>query len=61
MDYLFIDIENPGRYYALFYFLAFLTGLVLLIKEGQKRKFPIVPWLLKRTCESLVPGRYQNQ
>lgn len=53
MDYFFIDIENPGRYYALFYFLAFLTGLVLLIKEGQKRKFPIVPWLLVITTAFL--------
>lgn len=53
MDYFFIDIENPNRYYALFYFLAFFTGLVLLIKEGHKRKFPIVPWLLVITTAFL--------
>ncbi|MEO5599296.1 MAG: prolipoprotein diacylglyceryl transferase family protein [Cyclobacteriaceae bacterium] len=54
MNALFtIDIQNPGRYYALFYFLAFLIGLILLIKEGRKRKFPVVPWLLVITTAFL--------
>jgi prolipoprotein diacylglyceryltransferase len=53
MDHFLIDVQNPGRYYALFYFLAFLTGLILLIREGHQRKFPIVPWLLVITTAFL--------
>jgi phosphatidylglycerol:prolipoprotein diacylglycerol transferase len=53
MDYFFINIDNAGRHYALFYFLAFLAGLILLVIEGQKRKFPIVPWLLVITTAFL--------
>jgi phosphatidylglycerol:prolipoprotein diacylglycerol transferase len=41
-----IELKNGGLFYSLFYFLAFLTGLIILIMEGRKRKFPTVPWLL---------------
>lgn len=48
-----IELLNGGSYYALFYFIAFLAGLVILIKEGSKRKFPQVPWLLVITTSFL--------
>jgi len=48
-----IEIQNGGAYYALFYFLAFLTGLIILIIEGRKRKFPLVAWLLVITTSFL--------
>ena len=41
-----INTENGGRYYAFFYFLAFLVGFAVLLREGRKRKYPILPWLL---------------
>jgi prolipoprotein diacylglyceryltransferase len=47
MNSLFIiDTPNGGKYYAVFYFLAFLGGLIVLVWEGRKRNFPITPWLL---------------
>src|SRR5689334_15075639 len=54
MNSLFIiDIKNGSQFYALFYFFAFLTGLIILIWEGRKRKFPTVPWLLVITTSFL--------
>jgi prolipoprotein diacylglyceryltransferase len=41
-----INPELPGNYYAIFYLLAFLTGFVLLMWEGRKRKYPIIQWML---------------
>src|SRR6187455_1288064 len=48
-----IDTHNGGKYYALFYFLAFLAGLIVLVLEGRKRKFPMIAWLLVITTSFL--------
>ncbi len=54
MNTLFtIELRNGGQFYALFYFIAFLTGLIILIYEGRRRKFPTVPWLLVITTSFL--------
>jgi prolipoprotein diacylglyceryltransferase len=53
MTPLFTIEVTHGWYYALFFFLSFLLGLVILIIEGKKRKFPQVPWLLVITTTFL--------
>ena len=44
--FLLINPEHPGSYYAFFYLIAFLTGFVLLLIQGRKRNFPVIPWML---------------
>jgi prolipoprotein diacylglyceryltransferase len=46
MEHLVIDVPHATGFYALFYTLAFLTSFIVLIVEGQKRKFPTLPWLI---------------
>ena len=43
-DYFLISTE--GHYFSLFYNLAFLIALVLLLYEGHIRKFPMMKWVL---------------
>jgi prolipoprotein diacylglyceryltransferase len=45
-SYFVINPDHPGNYYALFYLLAFLTGFIVLMREGHNRKFPVVPWMM---------------
>ncbi len=45
-QFLIIHPENPGAWYALFYLLAFLSGFVLLMREGSVRGYPMVSWML---------------
>jgi len=44
--FIVINPDHPGNYYALFYLLSFLTGFVVLMWEGHKRKFPTIPWMM---------------
>jgi prolipoprotein diacylglyceryltransferase len=44
--FIVVNPDRPGNYYALFYLLSFLTGFVLLMWEGHKRKFPTIPWMM---------------
>ncbi len=44
--FMLITPEHPGTYYALFYLLAFVTCFVLLMLEGRRRNFPVIPWML---------------
>ena len=44
--FIVINPESTGIYYSLFYLLSFLIGFVLLVLEGRKRKFPVIPWML---------------
>ena len=42
-EYILISTEGP--YFSLFYKLAFMIALLLLIYEGHRRKFPMMKWL----------------
>ncbi len=39
-------ISTEGHYFSLFYNLAFLVALILLLYEGHIRKFPMMKWVL---------------
>lgn len=41
-----IDIVNGAFLYQLFYQIAFVVSLVLVIYEGNKRKYPLLDWLI---------------
>ena len=45
-SHIIINPEHPGTFYAFFYLLAFLGGVILLLWEGHRRKFPLVPWMM---------------
>jgi prolipoprotein diacylglyceryltransferase len=46
MKHLVIDLQHATSFYALFYTLAFLISFIILIVEGQRRKFPTLQWLI---------------
>ncbi len=45
---LFINIStlHGSQYYDLFYFLAIVFSLVVLIIAGKRRDYPMIPWML---------------
>lgn len=47
MDSLFtISTEHGGLYYSFFYLVAFVVAFPILIYEGYRRKYPLLPWIL---------------
>lgn len=45
---LFINIStlHGSQFYDLFYFLAIVFSLVVLITAGKRRNYPMIPWML---------------
>lgn len=41
-----VDISHGGLLYQLFYVLAFIVAYAILIREGYRRKFPLIVWIL---------------
>lgn len=41
-----ISTEHGGMYFAIFYTIAFLLGILIFIYEGFRKKYPKLPWLL---------------
>jgi hypothetical protein len=43
---IFIELSNGDFLYPFFYQLAMFTGILWLLYEGIRRRFPIIPWTL---------------
>jgi prolipoprotein diacylglyceryltransferase len=54
MNAMFIQLPSPGLSYSILYSLAFILALALLIYEGIRRKFPILPWILILTFSRIL-------
>ncbi len=46
MGHDFFHLPPPGHYFTLFYSVAFVAALGVLLWEGYRRKFPMLPWIL---------------
>lgn len=46
---IFVDLSKNGDLYLFFYQMAMFAGILWLIYEGYRNKFPWVPWLLSVT------------
>jgi prolipoprotein diacylglyceryltransferase len=46
MNTLLIHLPPPQHLFSFFYSLAFVIAISVLIVEGYKRKFPMLPWIL---------------
>jgi phosphatidylglycerol:prolipoprotein diacylglycerol transferase len=46
MGHDFLHLPPPGHYFTLFYTVAFVVALGILLWEGYRRKFPMLPWIL---------------
>ena len=44
--HILMDMSNGGLLYQIFYLVAFLVAYIIFIYEGNKRKFPILVWVL---------------
>jgi hypothetical protein len=43
---LIIQLPSPGHRFSVFYSVAFVAALLLLLYEGYRRKFPMLRWIL---------------
>lgn len=41
-----ISTDQGGMYFALFYTIAFVVGILIIIYEGYRKKYPMIPWLI---------------
>jgi len=39
-------VEHGGLYFSLFYLIAFIVGILILMYEGYRKKYPLLPWIL---------------
>src|SRR4030043_1072215 len=39
-------VEHGGLYFSLFYLIAFIVGILILMYEGHRKKYPLLPWIL---------------
>lgn len=46
MNILMFHLAPPQHQFSFFYSIAFIVALFLLLYEGYKRKFPLLPWIL---------------
>jgi prolipoprotein diacylglyceryltransferase len=46
MKSILLESANGTGYFALFYVLAFLTALIILVVQGRQKKLPTLPWLI---------------
>ncbi len=46
MGHDFFHLPSPGCYFTLFYLAAFVIALAVLLVEGKRRRFPMLPWIL---------------
>jgi prolipoprotein diacylglyceryltransferase len=46
MNTLMIHMAPPQHLFSFFYSLAFIVAIAVLVWEGTRRKFPILPWIL---------------
>jgi phosphatidylglycerol:prolipoprotein diacylglycerol transferase len=46
MSTLFIQMPLPAHQFSFFYSAAFIAAIVVLLMEGHRRKFPMLPWIL---------------
>jgi prolipoprotein diacylglyceryltransferase len=46
MNILTIRLALPGQLFSIFYSVAFLTAILVLLYEGHRRKFPMIQWIL---------------
>ena len=51
--HLLLDISVGGLLFQIFYILAFLTAYAILIREGHRRKYPLIAWILVLACVQL--------
>jgi hypothetical protein len=51
--HLLLDISIGGLLFQIFYIIAFLTAYAILIREGHRRKFPLIAWILVLACVQL--------
>ncbi len=54
MEILFIQLTRQPQLFGLFYSLAFLVVLIVLIAEGNKRKIPLLQWILILTFSRIL-------
>lgn len=54
MNILFVQLPFSQHLFSLFYSLAFLTALLLLIYEGYKRNLPLLRWILIITFSEIL-------
>jgi len=54
MNILFVQLPFSQHLFSLFYSLAFLTALLVLIYEGYKRSFPLLQWILIITFSEIL-------
>jgi len=52
INYFIISTEGP--FFSIFYNLAFLVALTILLYEGYRRKFPILKWILLLALTKLL-------
>ena len=46
MGTLALNSTTPGIFYVIFYVVAFLIGLLWLLREGHRRAYPMNLWML---------------
>jgi phosphatidylglycerol:prolipoprotein diacylglycerol transferase len=54
METLYIQLTRNPQLFGLFYSLAFLVVLIILIGEGYKRKIPLLQWILILTFSRIL-------
>jgi phosphatidylglycerol:prolipoprotein diacylglycerol transferase len=41
-----MSVQHGGLYFSIFYPVAFITGIFILIYDGYRKKYPLLPWIL---------------
>ncbi|HOI48998.1 MAG TPA: prolipoprotein diacylglyceryl transferase, partial [Prolixibacteraceae bacterium] len=54
MNVLTFQLPPPQNYFGLFYSISFLVALMILLYEGYKRNYPILPWILILTFSRIL-------
>lgn len=54
MNVLTFQLPPPQHYFGLFYSVSFLVALMILLYEGYKRNYPILPWILILTFSRIL-------